>query len=628
MELFSEKKEYNVLTLIVAVILLVLSIIPFVENYKYNDNHLNWLNHDYCKNLMASTELNSVFMTEGGDNQVFGTLYFTYAEKIRPDIVPYDQKGNIFKRIYGDMRYISYDVLLLRQDLVDSNLFDSQEPFYEDIRSWDDPYFIPYWQGERSVYLTWQRPNPQDLGDYYYKRYGIMYKVQDIEYSLVDYLEIKESISVSDAKTYLEGLLVRDLTDDYVSGKIDLMVDAGYLSQSGSTIYFEKMYDAPHAGFEGEVPEGETISSIYDEDYYEDFLVRWEEAPNAKYWDFLSREIILNYTYMMAQIYHNEVLSIETMMENETRPEILEEMQSRIDEKWRKAYDYYEESIYYGENSVSTLHNVASAYNTLDMAGWVGPDGEDLGDRALELYRIAVAEYETAWTTYYMLFLNLIYKILEEPQNEDIYLAEKDMWMDQLKDNLERYRESDGVYTNHTQWTGLFSDFESYFSQIEAAPYESTLALESDMSNQLELDPTLVNNTIAENVIYALYSRGGYLLYTDYTDRAEYYLETLAAAKPDDYDFQSWAYYVARSLANYELMLEVGKNLEAIDDSLFTYDVYLSLGQAAYYSDATEDAIYYLNKFLESVDGNFQVQLQYSSVITEVETALAELSNS
>ena len=118
MDYIEEKKEFTPFTLIAALAVIFLSIIPFVENYKYNDNHLNWLNHDYCKNLMSSTELGTVFMTEGGDNQVFGTLYFTYAEKLRPDLTPYDQKGNIFKRIYGDMRYIDYTTLLWRQQLV------------------------------------------------------------------------------------------------------------------------------------------------------------------------------------------------------------------------------------------------------------------------------------------------------------------------------------------------------------------------------------------------------------------------------------------------------------------------------------------------------------------------------
>src|SRR5208337_3187566 len=113
------------------------------------------------KNLMVSTEENSIFMTEGGDNQVFGTLYFTYAEKLRPDLTPFDQKGNIFPKIYGDMRYISdAETLPRRMNLVDSHLFQSEEPFYDNPRSSADPYFIPYWQGKRPVYLLWQRPDP------------------------------------------------------------------------------------------------------------------------------------------------------------------------------------------------------------------------------------------------------------------------------------------------------------------------------------------------------------------------------------------------------------------------------------------------------------------------------------
>ena len=86
----NDKKDWNVLTVVVSFIVVLIALIPFVKNFKYNDYHLNWLNHDYGKNLMISTEPNSVLMTEGGDNQVFATVYFIYAEKLRPDITPYD----------------------------------------------------------------------------------------------------------------------------------------------------------------------------------------------------------------------------------------------------------------------------------------------------------------------------------------------------------------------------------------------------------------------------------------------------------------------------------------------------------------------------------------------------------
>src|SRR5271157_4997672 len=94
MDTINNEEKMTPAVWLMVILIIILSVIPFISNYKYCDNHNNWLNHDYCKYLMSSTEEGSIYMTEGGDNQVFGSLYFTYAEKLRPDLTPYDQKGN------------------------------------------------------------------------------------------------------------------------------------------------------------------------------------------------------------------------------------------------------------------------------------------------------------------------------------------------------------------------------------------------------------------------------------------------------------------------------------------------------------------------------------------------------
>ena len=96
MDSVNNEERLTPVVVIAVIVIMAMAVIEFISNYKYCDNHLNFLDHDYCKYLMSSTEEGSIYMTEGGDNQVFGSLYFNYAEKLRPDLTPYDQKGNIF----------------------------------------------------------------------------------------------------------------------------------------------------------------------------------------------------------------------------------------------------------------------------------------------------------------------------------------------------------------------------------------------------------------------------------------------------------------------------------------------------------------------------------------------------
>ena len=301
-------EELNPLTIGVLIFITICIFIPFIQNYKYNDHHLNRINSDYCKNLLISTEENSILMTEGGDNQVFGSLYFIYSEKLRPDLTPYDQKGNIFKRIYGDMRYVDQRTIEERMQMVDSGIFNGQEPFYEKIREKSFPYFVPYWQGQRPVYLTWQRPNTWLLGDFYYKRYGIMYKVQNIEYSLVDFLELKKEIPLSEAYDYLSKALKTNISIQKFMGKIQILQKQGFITLNGPRLKFLTNYPAPHSG-----------------NYFDHMIIRWNSITNAKYMDFLTREVIINYDYQMGEIYREKIAELQTIRKSENRKEILDE---------------------------------------------------------------------------------------------------------------------------------------------------------------------------------------------------------------------------------------------------------------------------------------------------------------
>ncbi len=612
--------EFNIYTIIIALIILFLSIIPFIRNYKYNDIHLAWLNHDYGKNLMTSTEEGSVFMTEGGDNQVFSTLYFMYAEKLRPDLAPYDQKGNIFKRIYGDMRYIDPKTLERRMQLVDSHLFAGEEPFYVNIRDRADPYFIPYWQGRRPVYLTWERPEPWTLslgvgsppiigqkqnsiednyGDYYYKRYGIMYKVQNIQYELVDYLELKKEISVSDAESQLSSWLHRTVDLKFTIDKINEMVREGYLRLAGDRVIFIKMYDPPHKG-----------------DYFDKFLLRWHDAPNAMYWDVLTREIIINYDYQMGEIYRGKVGELQDIKSREKRPEILAEIDKRIKENWTLAKSFYNDSLIYGFDSISTLHNLAVVYMRNGL--------ENLDEKARELLTRALTLYANSWGTYSLMFSLLINDMFKNPADESRNMKEIDMWMNQLKVNLTHYRSAGGDYTKNSVW-GNFSGLDNFINQLRQVPLSQLNGMVDELSRQIKVSPKNIDNNLSQQALTLLYSRGIPFGYQPYIKKADELLDQLLMIKKDDQNFIIWAFSICLQIQKLDKAYEIGKDMERLNKDIPDPSFYYSMGMISYNLKKPVDTVTYLNKFLDKIKTDRKAQIQLREPVQNANNVLSQL---
>ncbi len=594
-----ETERIHPLTLVLAALVVLLSAVPFVKNFKYNDNHLNWSNHDYGKNLMMCAEQDSVFMTEGGDNQVFSTLYFMYSEKLRPDLSPYDQKGNIFKRIYGDMRYIDPQTLERRMNLVDTHLFKGEEPFYVNIRDRADPYFIPYWQGQRPVYLTWQRPNPGSLGDYYYKRYGIMFKVQDIEYSLVDYLELKKETTLEDARSQFAALLNRPVSASFALEKIRKMEREGYLRLSGDTVRFVKMYPAPQKG-----------------EYLDKLLLRWQNIPNAKYWDFLTREIFINYDYQMGEIYREKIGELQVMRERERRPEIIREIDRRMAENWKLAKERYEDAIHNGSDSLSILHNLAVVYLRNGI--------EDLDAQAGELLGKALRYYRNSWGTYSLMFSYLITDTLKHNDHETRNLLEMEKWMNQLKKELMHYRSSRGNYQNHPVWKN-FAGIENYIGIFRQMPVSQLMAMEQDLNRQLRENPAQVNNPAAQQVISLLYNLGLPFQYQPYIDRANDLFDRTVRAKMNDPAFVGWAFQIALQLQRTDRAFQLGKTYERLGPAVSDPSFYYTMGAVAYNMNNRPEARRYLTKFLDTVGDNRQLLLQLREPVENSKRMLESL---
>ncbi|MGC8764688.1 MAG: tetratricopeptide repeat protein [Brevinematia bacterium] len=619
----SEHAEVSLSTFITSLILLFLAILTFVKNYKYNDNHLNWLNHDYSKNLLMCSEQDSVFMTEGGDNQVFGSLYFTYAEKIRPDISPYDQKGNIFKRIYGDMRYIDPQTLQRRMQVVDTHLFAGEEPFYEDIRDRKDPYFIPYWQGRRPVYLTWERPEPwkldgtyfQDnkralpleyqkqlgLGEYYYKRYGIMYKVQNIKYKLVDYLELKKKVSLEDVRKLFSDWLHREINPGFAMEKLNSLQNEGLLKVENGYVKFVKMYPEPNK-----------------DGYFENLLLRWKDIPNAKYFDVLSREIIINYGYQFGEIYREKVNELTELKKNEKDPAVLKEIDNRIKENWQKAKEYYEIAIYYGWDSLSVLHNVSVVFLRNEI--------EDLSSRARELLKKALEFYPNSYGTYSVYFGYLIQDSFKNPANEEKNLKEFEIYLNQLKKVLQRYRSSGGVYSKHPVWKN-FEGLERIYQNVKEFPTQRLLAATAQLENMLEKNPVMDNNNtmMAQTVITLLYIRGINFGYDEYVKKADKLTDRIIKLKLNDQAFLEWAFGLYLQTQKFEKAYEVGKIIIERKSGFSNIGNYYNFGILGFNLGKTNEAKAALKKFIELSEQDRKNLIQYRQLIDNANKILSML---
>ncbi|WP_157151231.1 DUF2723 domain-containing protein [Brachyspira sp. SAP_772] len=245
----------------------------FVMNLSRNNNSKDFSNHDYSYNMMNSLPDNAIFATEGGDNQVFGLVYYTMVERRRPDLKIYDQKGNVFERIYGNLMKTDGRWLGSISDAVDKDFIDSGRPYY----------------------MAWRRDGLERLGDYYFKAYGLVFKVQPIKYALVDELEFFKVLTVNDYKAIAKEHLKRNYENDKVSSDLNALLDEGLISverknnyNGNEEITFVKMYELPF-------PELKT-----EEDYWDSYTMKGT-AEEISHYDFLTREIFVS-SYSLAKI--------------------------------------------------------------------------------------------------------------------------------------------------------------------------------------------------------------------------------------------------------------------------------------------------------------------------------------
>lgn len=263
-------KSYHTISL-AAILLIIVPI--FVMNLSRNNNSKDFSNHDYSYNMMNSLPDNAVFATEGGDNQVFGLVYYTMVERRRPDLKIYDQKGNVFERIYGNLMKTDGRWLGDISDAVDKDFIESGRPYY----------------------MAWRREGLHRLGDYYFKAYGLVFKVQPIKYALVDELEFFKVLTVNDYKDIAKEHLKIDYENDKIAADLNALLDEGLISVQRKNLYngneeitFVKMYELPFPQFKTE------------EDYWNSYTMQGT-AEEISHYDFLTREIFVS-SYSLAKI--------------------------------------------------------------------------------------------------------------------------------------------------------------------------------------------------------------------------------------------------------------------------------------------------------------------------------------
>ncbi|MEI0530270.1 DUF2723 domain-containing protein [Brachyspira pilosicoli] len=263
-------KPYHAISLI-AIFAIMVPI--FVTNLTRNNNSKDFSNHDYSYNMMNSLPDNAIFATEGGDNQVFGLVYYTMVERRRPDLKIYDQKGNVFERIYGNLMKTDGRWLGSISDAVDKDFINTGRPYY----------------------MAWRRDGLERLGDYYFKAYGLVFKVQPIKYALVDELEFFKVLTVNDYKAIAKEHLKRNYENEKVASDLNALLDEGLISverknnyNGNEEITFVKMYELPF-------PELKT-----EEDYWNSYTTKGT-AEEISHYDFLTREIFVS-SYSLAKI--------------------------------------------------------------------------------------------------------------------------------------------------------------------------------------------------------------------------------------------------------------------------------------------------------------------------------------
>ncbi len=305
----------------------------YSTSQEHNNNRENLANHNYPFNLMLSAEENAIFMTEGGDNQVFSLLYFALVENLRPDIDFFDQKGNVFPRLYGDLFKTKREDITLIRAIRDFQLFSTGRPVYltwprkglEELslekindlqvrvsaaigqqgatskQAFDRKFKTDSLEElertaqamvTKSIYNLQLRSggllSDQDfkyLGPWYLKPLGLVYRVTPIRYALVDAL-MEDGLS-GDYFTLASSLRFKhkvDISPEDFKRYVLELIEEGYVKE-------QEQDSQKIQGLRSFSP----LNGLEDKQYWEAYKRGYLETENAEHWERLAVDIFAEY---------------------------------------------------------------------------------------------------------------------------------------------------------------------------------------------------------------------------------------------------------------------------------------------------------------------------------------------
>ncbi len=374
------------LQIFLGVVALWVALFPLLSHWNQNDNHANLANYNYGKNLFNTLEYNSIFLTEGGDNQVFASAYNQMARFLRPDVRMYDQKGNVFYRIYGDFRHMSRKEINIKRYAVDFELYNRDRP----------------------VYMTWTRNPPVGTcGDFYEKRHGMLYKISPLKYRLVDELETMVEMdfgrlqafvknlyknprimgilkknrveidwyvkflqarrvyfinaearqritkAVFDYQKFVTKALNRKIDKKFVLNLVSDLEKQGLIKRVGSRVAFVKNIPPPFAI-----------------DYWNRYSFDYLKISNAVDWDYLTREIFTNYNFNYAKYLGEKIAMFKNQLAYWTKKRNnlkIKSLVASIKVLQGQQMNAYKKASYYGFDMVGIHHNLGVIYSQKGM---------------------------------------------------------------------------------------------------------------------------------------------------------------------------------------------------------------------------------------------------------------------
>ncbi|MFH1074936.1 MAG: tetratricopeptide repeat protein [Candidatus Firestonebacteria bacterium] len=173
----AEKIKY---TFAVIPLLLLPSVI---DNIKINNLRDNKIAYNYGINILKSLEKNAIFFCEG-DNQMFILGYLKYVDKIRPDVIIYDDMGIVFKNIYGEdfLKMPQRDRDILRNKLHRDIVLETARPIYIPIIGGKEYLFPEYKKEQHGIIYKLVKGEPKRPVDP-----GVSYNLYGLEDYHTDY---------------------------------------------------------------------------------------------------------------------------------------------------------------------------------------------------------------------------------------------------------------------------------------------------------------------------------------------------------------------------------------------------------------------------------------------------------